>query len=358
MIVGVAVLAATPTLVARLPVPAAAVSAPNLLVAIARSADLPYAGYAESVGGLALPDAQQLNSLTDLFGDTTRTRSYKRTSTDWRVDTMRPAGERDLYRDGDSLWSWDFEANTAVRSTEANPRLPRAADLVPAELGRRLLSEAEPSEVSRVATQRIAGRDAPGLQLIPSDSRSTISAVDVWADPRSGIPLRVLVHAAGVDRPVLASSFLDFSAELPDSAVTSFTPPPGAKVSAEQPNDLIAAAQRLTRARTPAQLAGLPRYDDPNALTAARAVGVYGRGVTAVVAIVLPGRSARDLRAQLSKAPSVLVDPTGVALTVGPLNLRLTDPGGRSPAFLLAGTVTADTLTAAADELKTAGGDP
>ncbi|MEO9222558.1 MAG: hypothetical protein ABI251_12450, partial [Mycobacteriaceae bacterium] len=180
----------------------------------------------------------------------------------------------------------------------------------------------------------------------------------VWADPASGIPLRVQVHAAGMDRPVLASSFLDFSTELPDPAVTSFTPPPGAKVSAEQPNDLIAAAQRLTRARTPAQLAGLPRYDDPVAVTAGRAVGLYGRGVTAVVAIVLPGRSARDLRAQLSKAPSVLVDPTGVALTVGPLNLRLTDPDGRSPAFLLAGTVTAETLTKAADELKAARGNP
>ena len=352
MTAGVALLAALPSMVARLPVPAATISAPDLLVAIARSADLPYSGYAESVGGLALPDAQQLNSLTDLFGDTTRTRSYRRSPTDWRVDTVRPTGERDLYRDGSGSWSWDFEANTAVRSHDAAARLPRAADLVPAELGRRLLSEAQPSEVSSLAAQRIAGRDAPGLQLVPSDSRSTISSVDVWADPATGIPLRVLMHSTAEDRPVLASSFLDFSTDLPASAVTAFTPPPGAKVRTEQPNDLIAAAQQLTTARTPPQLAGLARRERADGLAAARAVGTYGRGVTAMVAVALPGRSARDLRSQLSKAPSAVVDPAGVALTVGPLAVRLTDPGGRSPAWLLAGTVTPDTLTQAADELK------
>lgn len=355
MVLGVAALVATPTVVARVPAASSAVSAQELLSTIARSGGVPYSGYAEAVGGLALPEAAQFSSLTDLFGGTTRVRTWWRGEDDWRTDTVSPTGERDLYRDGGGTWSWDFEANAAVRSTtEASVRLPRAADLVPAALGRRLLSEAAPTEVRRLDVQRIAGRDAPGLQLRPADPRSTITAVDVWADPVSGIPLRVLVHANGDNRPVITSSFLDFSTATPIPAVTSFTPPPGAKVRAEQPNDLIAQAQRLTRARTPQQLAGMARRAE---VASAGAVGSYGRGVTSLVAVALPGRTAGDLRTQLGKAPTATIDATGIALTVGPLNLRLTDPVGRAPVWLLAGTVTPDTLTAAAGELRAARGD-
>jgi outer membrane lipoprotein-sorting protein len=357
VIAGVALLVAAPTVVSRLPVQPVDTSAQELLAKINQSTDVPYSGYAESVGGLALPEAEQLSSLTDLFGDTTRVHTWRRSADNWRVDTVAPTGERDLYRDSEGTWSWDFESNTAVRSSDLAARLPRAADLVPAELGRRLLSEAAPSEVRRLAAERIAGRDAAGLQLRPTDARSTISSVDVWADPASGVPLRVLVHSVGEARPVITSSFLDFSTAAPNPAVTSFTPPPGAKVRAEAPNDLIAAAQRLTNARTPQQLAGLPRREGAVGVAPAGAVGAYGRGVTAVVAVALPGRSARDLRTQLSKAPTAQVDANGVALTVGPLNIRLTDPVGRAPVWLLAGTVTPDTLSAAATELRTGRGD-
>lgn len=348
VVLGVAVLLAVPTVVARIPAGRVDISAQELLARVAHSAAVPYSGYAESVGGLTLPAAEQLSSLTDLFGDTTRTRSWWRGPDSWRVDTVTPTGERDLYRDSAGTWAWDFEANTAVRSRDLAVRLPRAADLVPAALGRRLLSEAEPAEVHRLPTQRVAGRDAPGLQLRPADPRSTISAVDVWADARSGVPLRVLVHTAGEDRPTITTSFLDFSIAVPEVGTTSFRPPPGATVRAEQPNDLISAAQRLTNSRTPPQLAGLARRDE---VSAVGGVGAYGRGVTAVVAVALPGRTGRDLRTQLSQAPTARTDIEGVALTVGPLNIQLTTATGRAPTWLLAGTVTPDTLTTAATTL-------
>jgi len=349
----VAMLMATPTVIGRLPVEPVPISAVELLGKVARSVDTPYSGYAESVGGLALPDADQLSSLSELFGDTTRTRVWWRRRDSWRVDTVRPTGERDLYGDATGTWRWDYEANTAVRSGDLAVRLPRAADLVPAELGRRLLSEADPGEVQRLPAQRIAGRDAPGLRLRPADARSTISSVDVWVDASSGVPLRVLVHPVGEDRATITSSFLDFSTAEPDAATTSFTPPPAARVRIEQSNDLLAVAQRLTNAKAPERLAGFVRRDGLAGLAPTGGVAVYGRGVSAMVAVALSGRSARDLRTQLGKAPEVRTDATGIALTVGPLNLRLTDSSGRNPVWLLAGSVTPDTLAAAAAELAT-----
>ncbi|WP_206518003.1 hypothetical protein [Rhodococcus sp. X156] len=346
----VGVLVATPSLVARLPARDSPATAPELLSAVRASAELPYSGYAESVGGVSLPQATQLSSLTDLFGDTTRTRSWYRGPQQWRVDTLSATGETDLYRDAGGTWSWDFESDTAVRSVDLAVRLPRAADLVPPALGRRLLSEATDAEVTRLPAARVAGRDAPGLQLHPADPRSTIAAVDVWVDPGTGIPLRVVVHAVGAQRASLSSSFLEFTPAEPAAGVTTFTPPPGATVRTEQPDDLVAAAQQAG-VRTPDRLAGLPRRTGLSGVGADGGLGVYGRGVTTVIAVAVPGRTARQLRAELTTAPGALTDSTGTTLAVDPLTVRLTAPGPRGLAWLLVGTVTADPLAAAAAEL-------
>lgn len=345
---GVAVLVSLPLAVGALPARTDPTSAADLLESVRRSGMQGYSGYAEAVGGLRLPLTDDFSALTDLFGDRSRLRVWWRGEQDWRVDTVQATGETGLYRDVEGLWTWEYERGTALRTTDPAIRLPRAADLEPAALGRRLLSEARPAELSRLPARRVANRSAPGLRLRPADPGSTVERVDVWVDRGTGVPLRVEVYGAGAPaRPVVETAYLDFSADLPPVGTTWFSPPYPGRVRSELNPDLAAAINVFSPVVPPLELAGLPVRTRVEGLGS---VGTYGTGLTVLVAVPLPGRVSRPLREQLSGTPGITVTPLGLRLAVGPLSLLLTDPPGRR-GWLLTGTVSADTLDRAAAEI-------
>jgi hypothetical protein len=344
---GVAVLVGLPLAVGALPARSDARSAAELAEAVRRSGAHGYSGYAEVVGGLSLPLTDDFSTLTDLFGDRTRLRVWWRGTEDWRVDTVQPTGETGLYRDVEGLWTWEYERGTALRTTDAAVRLPRAADLEPAALGRRLLSEAPPAELSRLPDRRVANRSAPGVRLRPADAGSTVDRVDVWVDGGTGVPLRVEVYGAGAARPVVETSFLDFSADRPAARATRFAPPYPGRVRREFNPDLAASINVFSPVVPPLELAGLPVRTRVEGLGS---VGTYGTGLTVLVAVPLPGRVSRPLREQLVGTPGITETGLGIRLTVGPLSLLLTDPPGRRD-WLLTGTVGASTLDRAAAEI-------
>lgn len=346
--VATAALVGVPAVVLHLPADDDPVGAAELLARVTGSADAGWSGTAQSVGALALPETDQLSRLTDLLGSRTTVRAWYRSPTDYRVDTQLVAGEQDLVVDARGAWRWDYEQDLATRSGADGARLPDSVDLTPPELGRRLLSEADPTEVTRLPARTVAGVDAPGLRLVPADPRSTVAAVDVWADAATGVPLRVEVLGTGDDRPEVSTSFLDVDLRTPDPARTDFTPPPGARVERGGGDTLEQLAERVRGRGAPETLVGLPVRPD---LLAASSVGVYGRGVTAVVALPLPRTVFGPLRSQLVGAPGAEVAGESVSLAVGPFGLVLVSPGERRPAYLVTGTLTLETLRAAGDEL-------
>ncbi len=357
---GVAVLIGIPPAAGRLSARSSPMTAQALLTAIQGSGRAGYSGYAEADGGLALPLTSRFSGLADLLGGHTRLRVWWRTDRDWRVDAVGVTGETDLHRTGRGAWTWEYESNRATFSVEPAVRLPRHTDLDPAQLGRRLLSEAEPAEVVRLPTRRIAGRDAPGLRLHLNDPQATITRIDVWADPGTGLPVRVEVYGAGQSRPALQTGFLDFDPRTPDPATTAFRPPPGARTWLERDTDVAAMVDEISPVLPPDVLAGYPLRHRVEGLGA---VGTYGRGATVLVAVPLPGRVSGPLLDELGKAPGVRKTSAGVLLAVGPLTLLVADapqtvvlegdPSGifEVRSWLLAGTVTADTLLRAAADL-------
>ena len=159
------------------------------------SAAQPWVGLAEATGRVALPELPALESTTALFTGVTRVRGYVAGPDRWRADELTPVGERDVYRlDGrEYVWDFGFDQLTTL-SGDAALRLPRAADLLPPELGRRLLRLAPDDPVDPAAgPPHRRARAADGLRLTPSDPDTTIGRVDVWADPVTGLPLRVEV---------------------------------------------------------------------------------------------------------------------------------------------------------------------
>jgi outer membrane lipoprotein-sorting protein len=356
VVAGVAVLAALPWAVSRLPAGSNTMTAPALLARIAASTSQGYSGLAESTGGLALPVTSQFNSIADLLGGQTQLRVWWRAASDFRVDQIDVTGETDTVQDAAGMWSWDYEANVATRSddvAQAKVRLPRAADLLPPEVGRRLLSQAQPAELSRLGSERVAGQDAMGVQLHPSSPATSIGRVDVWADKASGLPLRVAVYGRS-GGAVLTTKFLDVSTSRPDAARTAFTPPPEARVRRQGRLDIAAAIDRFGGDQPPSQVAGLARN---NEMPAIGAVGIYGRGVTELAAVPLPEDVAASLRDQLASTPGVAETPDGgFVISVGPLSLLIAEPSSTGAAWLLTGTVTSETLRTAEAQLPPAEG--
>lgn len=345
----VAILAALPTVVRVWPAGGSDIPAAALLARIQGSTGAGHSGYAEVVGGLQLPLTDQFSALTNLFGDRTRLRVWWRGPADWRVDTVDATGESDLHQDSTGTWTWDYEGSDARRTAPASVRLPRAADLDPGQLGRRLLAEATAGEVVRLPARRVAGRDAPGLRLRPTDPQTTITAVDVWADPATGVPLRVVVTGAGAARPVIEASYLDFNGQPPDRSVTAFEPPTGNDIHVEGGSeDLASRVDAFAPFLPPVRLAGYPLRERLDGLGS---VGTYGQGVTVLAAVPLPGQVASSLDEQLAKTPGIRETPAGPLLAVGPISLLLTDrvAGGRT--WLLTGTVTTAALLRAAADL-------
>ena len=353
----VLVLAALPWSVGRLQARPAAgsddVPATEVLARAQAARDTGWSGSAESRGGLALPVTDVFSDLTDLAGSTTTTRAWWSDPLHWRVDQLNPVGELDTVRDPDGSWEWDYQKGEATR-TAIDPatrvRLPQAVDLLPPTLGARLLSEARPDEASRLPGREIAGHDTLGLRIRPSDEQATVDHVDVWVDRASGVPLRVEVVGKGATTPAMTSLFLDVEIATPATEQVTFTPPADAKIRVQddpRQADLASAVDSFSSVRPPDTLAGLDRSDRTPDLGA---VGVYGRGVTELVAVPLRERFAGGLRDQLSTAATP--DAAGrLTLGVGPLNLLVTETGRGGRFWLLAGTVTPATLTQAADQL-------
>jgi hypothetical protein len=344
----VAVLAALPALIGALPASDSRVSAAELRAAVLGSADVPFSGYAESAGGLALPVTDQLTSLADLFSARTTMRVWWRSAANSRVDVVTATGETDVHRDSEGSWTWEYESNRVTRTDAAALALPAPPDLLPPTLGRRLLSEATDQELSRIDPIRIAGRDALGLRLVPADAASSVARVDLWADRATGLPLKIRVFAKGASAPALDTRFLDLDLTTPAPSVTAFSPPPGATFVRDPQNEVLdEAGRRLRPVALPDTLSGLSRRSLQGA---PQAIGLYGRGVTLLAVVPVPPRLAGSLRQAAAASPTAVDDELGVRLAAGPVSIMVVgSPGGS--AYVLTGTVTLDALATAARAL-------
>ncbi|HET7329104.1 MAG TPA: hypothetical protein VFJ14_17675 [Nocardioidaceae bacterium] len=348
VLLGVLGLLAVPVVGRMLPVPDSDTSASTLLDRVHRSAAVAYSGFVESTGGLSLPASDDFSDLATLLGERSRMRVWWRGPQDWRVDAIEPTGETDLIRDAGATTIWEYESNRATRTVDADIRLPRSSDLLPPTLARLLLAEATAAQVSRIEAERIAGRNAPGLRFTPAEPQSSLDRVDVWVDPETGLPLRVMVYGGRQRTPAMTTTFLDLSTDVPEAAMTEFAPPPGADLRFDATIDIAAAANRFAPATPPSTLAGLSRSAERDL----GAVGEYGRGATRLLAIPIWHESAEALRDQLAATPGSRQNERGIRVSAGPLGLLLT-PCGRDEevVWLLGGTVTDRTLQRAADEL-------
>ena len=286
VVAGVAILAAIPAVVGALPVRATAVEPAQLAAAIIGSSAAPYQGYVETRGQLGLPDLPDVDTATSLLGGPAKIRVWRAAPTAWRVDLLNPTGETDVYGDATGTWTWDSNDRRVSRTEQApdDVRLPRPADVVPPELGRRIVAGAAPGELQPLAPARVAGRSVSGLRIVPADPVSTIDHVDVWADAATGVVLRVAVVSRGADRPVFESQFLDVSLSRPADHLVAFVRPAGVRNRRNFNTDLLQQLRSLTSAvQLPDTLAGLARAPRQTG-----GIATYGDGFGVVTVMAVP----------------------------------------------------------------------
>jgi hypothetical protein len=347
---GVAVLCLLPAAIAALPVPASALSASQLRARIAASADVSYQGYAESYVDLGLPSLPDLGNVISLLDGSTNQYVWYRSPSSWRADQLTTAGENDIYQTSQGTYLWNYTNNQLTRVVGSQPvRLPEAPDLLPPELARRLVGFASrATRFSRLPTQRVAGVDAAGLRLVPVDSASTISAVEIWADPRTGLPVKVEVFGQGENAPVLVSRFLDVKEARPAMATLTPQPGPGIDLSTTSLPDASGVLNGFGPP-LPSQLGWIQRVANPSGLSD---VAAYGAGFSRFAVVPLPAREGNAALSAISGVGGTITLANGTAVDVQtPLIAMLLARAPTGQVYLLTGAVTVSRLEYAAARL-------
>jgi hypothetical protein len=191
--------------------------------------------------------------------------------------------------------------------------------------------------------------DAAGLRIAPRSPTTTVGRVDLWADPSSGLPVRVELTARGGGGPIIVTSFLDLRQRAPDEATVRFQVPPDARVDFDEAPDLARAVERFSPFVLPDSLAGAPRRTE-----VASAASTYGRGFDLVAALAFPSRISRRTRAFLETVPTKQ-GPWGRASEIATplLNAMVFEHDGA--VFALSGTVGFRSLEAIAGQLARQG---
>ncbi len=263
-------------------------------------------------------------------------------SNGYRVDELLPTEERAIYVSRTGGWLWSSSEYTAVRLYDAGDlaRL-RAADSAtqaersrllhlfdPLTLARQMLAAASPTTVVRTGTpERVAGRAAYTLVLIPRDATTLVGRVTIAVDASTHVPLAVRVYAKGGTSAALSAAFVRVSYAPISSNVYRFTPPPGAKVIATDRHHTGGSAS------TPPSMPGV------------NAARVLGSGWSTILAVHVDASTLARLGSTDGLNVQKLLPFSGPLFSV-----RLATVGGQT--WLLAGAVPQSALAAAEPDLR------
>ena len=208
----------------------------------------------------------------------------------------------------------------------------------PEELAAAAVTALEPStELVVGQDERVAGRDAYTLSLVPRAPETLVEAVTIAVDGETGFPLGVTVTARGQEAPALQAEYTAIDFSTPDASLFEFSPPAGAVVEEE-----------VGELPDPAALPDLSELEhrlqqhDTDAPATAPEGDVVGEGWASVAVLPLGDSAPLDdpMVAELTERV-----PGGRLLSTSLVSVLLTDDGR-----LLAGAVTPEHLADVAGE--------
>ncbi|MEU4389438.1 hypothetical protein [Kribbella sp. NPDC023855] len=262
-----------------------------------------------------------------------------------RVSVLDHMAERVLTTDGKTAWVYDSSRREATKVTlpahRAHPAKPEIAPekqaYDPQAAAKKFLAAIDPSTKVEVSgTEKVAGRDAYKLRLVPKTDQTTVGSVTLAVDAKNWIPLQVTVMPRTGKDPAVQLGFSAVSFDVPPASAFAFTPPKGVKVTEKQVPSKVEGKQ--TPPITPKP--GAPKPVKPSADHPT----VIGEGWNSVVVLRGKAPSNPALDQLLAKAPTVQGTwGTGKIISTKMVNALITTDGR-----IFAGLVTPETLQSAA----------
>jgi outer membrane lipoprotein-sorting protein len=215
-------------------------SAAELLAEVSEAQAQPFSGTVVETADLgfpALPSSGDSPTLSDLVTGSNTARIWYASPDKARVALLGTLAETDVIRNGNDVWVWTSDKNTAqhfvLPSDDADEpaEAPAPNVVTPSEAAEQALEAVDPTtRVTVDGTSEVAGRPVYELVLAPRDERSLIGQVRLAVDADTSMPLCVQVYAAGATEPAFETGFTSVSFSTPDDSVFAFAPPPGAEV--------------------------------------------------------------------------------------------------------------------------------
>ncbi|MFE6888695.1 outer membrane lipoprotein carrier protein LolA [Streptomyces sp. NPDC057694] len=272
-----------------------------------------------------------------------------------KLSVLDSASEYSVIHNGDDLWAYDSASDEAYHATADSPsgkdqKKQRGSEVpaTPKELTDRILkASGDTTSVTVDGTAQVAGRDAYRLQIKPKQSGSTVGAVTVSVDAKTGTPLKFTLTPASGGAAVVDAGFTSVDFGKPAASTFDFKPAKGTKVTeADKP----AAGDRAAKGHE--EFKGAEGLDGLDGLT------VVGKGWTSIAELKLPkdaaglasGAGTADMPGDAQKFLSSLGDQvkgdfgSGTVYSTRLVNVLVTQDGK-----VYAGAVTKDALVKAAD---------
>ncbi|MFD1661014.1 outer membrane lipoprotein carrier protein LolA [Streptomyces caeni] len=161
-----------------------------------------------------------------------------------KLSLIEKAAEYSIIRNGTDMWAYDSASNEAYHATGAaagkhERTTPRDMPATPGGLAEQALKASDKTtSVTVDGTAQVAGRDAYKLLIRPKQSGTTVGAISIAVDARTGMPLKFTLTPAAGGAAVVDVGFTEVSFARPAASTFDFTPPKGTKVT--QGDDLRA----------------------------------------------------------------------------------------------------------------------
>ncbi|MFE9810798.1 outer membrane lipoprotein carrier protein LolA [Streptomyces sp. NPDC005548] len=154
-----------------------------------------------------------------------------------KVSLLDNAAEYSVIHNGKDVWGYDSKSNevyhaTAPESADAKGKTPHDVPATPKDLADEALTAVDDTtSVTVDGTAQVAGRDAYKLVVKPRQSGSTVGAISIAVDAKTGLPLKFTLTPASGGAAVVDAGFTKVDFSRPAASTFAFTPPKGAKVT-------------------------------------------------------------------------------------------------------------------------------
>ncbi|MFJ3639070.1 outer membrane lipoprotein carrier protein LolA [Streptomyces sp. NPDC090108] len=280
-----------------------------------------------------------------------------------KLSVLEQGAEYSVVHNGKDVWGYDSKSNEVYHGTAGKEAEDRRAErqALPQNFAKDLLKSVDDTTAVTVdGTAHVAGRDAYKLQIKPKQPDTTVGAINIAVDAKTGVPLKYTLTPKSGGAAVFDAGFTQVSFAKPAASTFDFVPPKGAKVTEEKQGGTEGGADHGDMGtHEPGAPGHTPKPGDgPGGMFGHGDKGfhVLGKGWDSIAVFdtgAKGGKSSGDRSGELGGIIGSLGDPVsgkfgkGTVFSTRLVNALITDDGK-----VYAGAVTKEALVKAADEGK------